>query len=322
MRPTLFKTVLVLAAALGCLYSVVGQTPTPRIVGYVELALKQGDLAGASALVAQYRRLNGDTPDALEALSWVARGQLATGDKTTAKQTAEEIKRIARTSLSTRNLDSEPHLPLALGAAYEVEAEILAQDGKRAEALQSLQAALKEWRTTSLADRLQKNINLLTLLGRPMPVLRETQWIGSKPPAPGPRRAKASLLFFWAHWCADCKAEAPIIARLAEEFEPKGLAIIAPTRFYGYTAEDENATPDAERAFIEKVFARYYAAIPNVRVPLDAGNFQRFGASTTPTIVLVDGAGKVRLYHPGVMDEASLRTAIEKLLADPRKISA
>ncbi len=219
-----------------------GQPPTPRIVGYVELALQHGDLASANALVAQYRRLNGDTPEALEALSWVARGELAAGNTAQAAKDADEIDRIARAALGVRKLDAEPHLPLALGAAYEVKAQLLYQAHKRPEAIQFLQSALRTWRGTSLADRLQKNINLLTLEGRPAPLIREAEWIGAKPIPESTWRGKVVLLFFWAHWCVDCKAEAPIIAHLAAQFEPKGLLVVAPTRLYGYTADDEHAS--------------------------------------------------------------------------------
>jgi thiol-disulfide isomerase/thioredoxin len=283
-------------------------------VAYAQLAVQQGDLADAKALVEQYRRLNGDTPEALEAFSWVARGEAAAGNLDQAVKDAKQIEHAAQAALATRKLDAEPHLPLALGAAYELEANVLTQQNKRAEALQLLRAGLVTWRGTSLVDRLQKNIHELTLQGRPMPLLRETAWIGRKPAAPNAWRGKPLLLFFWAHWCADCKAEGPIITQMAQEFGPKGLVVIAPTRLYGYTAEDENAPPAQEKAFIQRVFDAYYAGIPNVQVPLDGGNFGRFGASTTPTIVLVDRHGTVQLYHPGVMDEPSLRAAIERLI--------
>ena len=127
-------------------------------------------------------------------------------------------------------------------------------------------------------------------------------------------RGKVVMLFFWAHWCPDCKAEAPVLAKVAAEFEPKGLVVVAPTELYGYTPSDEHASPVAEKAFIVQVFDRFYASIPKVQVPLDSGNFQRFGASTTPTLVLVDRKGVVRLYHPGTMDEASLRAAVQSLI--------
>ena len=69
-----------------------------------------------------------------------------------------------------------------------------------------------------------------------------------------------------------------------------------------------------EAKFIERVFDRYYSAIPKLQVPLDTPNFQRFGVSTTPTLVLVSRAGLVKMYHPGVMDEASLKAAIEDVM--------
>jgi thiol-disulfide isomerase/thioredoxin len=294
-----------------------GQPIKPPIVASVQLALKAGDLATAEAVAAQYRRVNGDTPEALLALGWVARGELAAREVDRAQDTAAAIVKSAQVALAARSLDAEPQLPLALGTAYEVEAEVLFARGNRAAALQLLQSALRKWRETSLVDRLQKNINLMTLEGRPMPLLRETEWIGNKPMAPAAWRGKVVLLFFWAHWCADCKAEAPVMARLGAEMKPRGLVILAPTRRYGYTFDDDHAPAAKETPFITKVFEHYYGQIPLDGVPVDAGNFQRFGASTTPTIVLVDRRGIVRLYHPGVMTEEELRGAIEPLLGAP-----
>jgi thiol-disulfide isomerase/thioredoxin len=291
-----------------------GQPATPPIVANVLLALKGGDLPTAEALAAQYRRTNGDTPEALQALGWVARGELAAHEVDKAQESAAQIVKSAQVALAARSLDAEPYLPLALGTAYEVEAEVLFAQGKRAAALRLLQSALTQWRETSLADRLQKNINLMTLEGRPMPLLRETEWIGDKPAAPAVWRGKVLLLFFWAHWCADCKADAPVIAKLGEEMKARGLVVLAPTRRYGYTFDDDHAPPAKETPFIMKVFERYYKQVPVDGVPVDAGNFRRFGVSTTPTIVLVDRRGIVRLYHPGFMKEDELREAIEPLL--------
>jgi thiol-disulfide isomerase/thioredoxin len=292
-----------------------GQPPTPRIVLFVQAALQRGDLEQASALVGQYRKLNGDTPEALEALSWLARGQLAFGHLEEANKEAGEVERSATAALGTRSLDQEPHLPLALGAAYEIQADVLNAEHKKSEAVQLLETLMRRWHGTLIVSRLQKNLNLLTLEGKPMPPLKEPEWIGAKPTPVTALRGKVLLLFFWAHWCADCKADAPIIAKLAQEYRSQGLVVIAPTRLYGYTAEEERAAPATERPFVDKVYAHYYSGIPNAGVPLDSGNFERFGVSTTPTIVLADRRGIVRLYPPGAMDEKALRAAIEPLLA-------
>jgi thioredoxin-related protein len=52
-----------------------------------------------------------------------------------------------------------------------------------------------------------------------------------------------------------------------------------------------------------------------VPVPLSSANFETYGASTTPTVVLIDGAGVVRYYHPGAVTEAELAAKIRPLMA-------
>jgi thiol-disulfide isomerase/thioredoxin len=122
------------------------------------------------------------------------------------------------------------------------------------------------------------------------------------------------LLFFWAHWCSDCKAEVAIIANLKRTFARQGLVVIGPTRLYGYVAGGEDASPEKEKAYIEQVRKQYYAALSDMPVPLSAANFTAYGASTTPTLVLIDGAGKVRYYHPGAASEAELTARIRSVL--------
>ncbi len=264
----------------------------------------------------QWREDKGLTPSAVEAISWRARQDLMLGDLQKASAEADAVIHQSRQLLKgNNNLDSLPPVATAVGAAYEVQSAVLDQQGKKTEAIQLLRSAIRQWAGTSIVTRLQKNINLLTFVGKPMPALRETEWIGTTKPTPtSALRGKVLLLFFWAHWCPDCKAEAPVIARLAAEFESHGLVVIAPTQRYGYTPADEHATPAEEKNFIEEVFERFYAVIPGVQVPLSSENFRRFGASTTPTIVLVDRKGVVTLYHPGTIDETSLRAALAPLI--------
>jgi thiol-disulfide isomerase/thioredoxin len=276
-----------------------------QVVRYVEALVTRGDLADAQNLTARYRRQFGTTPEALAAMSWLARGELHGRQYEQAITDADEVERLVKQSLALRKLDADPYTPLALGAAYEVQAQALVALKRRSEALQLLHSAELEWRATSIAGRLQKNLLLLTLVGHPLPEIRG---------APNTWHGKPALFFFWAQWCADCKADAPVIAKIAAEFEPKGLVVIAPTRFYGYTAAQENVSETDEKRVIDQVFDRYYAIIPKAIVVLDASNFDRFGASTTPTIVLADNHGIVRLYHPGYMDEKSLTDALEAVV--------
>ena len=55
----------------------------------------------------------------------------------------------------------------------------------------------------------------------------------------------------------------------------------------------------------------YYSHVIQETAPISEANFVRYGVSTTPTLVLVDRAGVVRLYHPDVMTYAELRAAVE-----------
>src|SRR5207302_3379287 len=131
---------------------------------------------------------------------------------------AKQTKALILEQLKQRALDAEPHLPVALGAAFEVQAQALAARGKRTQAVSLLQSALQTYGKTSIRARLQKNLNLLALQGKPAPALRSDQFLGGKPPLLAQLKGSPVLLFFWAHWCGDCKAEAPIITQLRSEF--------------------------------------------------------------------------------------------------------
>src|SRR6202789_2010962 len=114
--------------------------------------------------------------------------------------------------------------------------------------------------------RLQKNLNLISFQGRPAPALHADQFLGSKPPTLSSLKGSPVLLFFWAHWCGDCKAEVPVIARLRQEFASEGLTVIGPTRLYGYAAQGADASPEQERAYIESVRSRYYGSLLDMPV--------------------------------------------------------
>ena len=166
----------------------------------------------------------------------------------------------------------------------------------------------------SIGERIQKNLNLLNLEGKPAPALDDLDWLGSKPPALAALRGHPVLLFFWAHWCSDCKAEVAILAEIERIYRPKGLVLIAPTRYYGYVAQGEDAPPVVEKKYIEAVRRQYYAALGDMPVPLSNANFLKYGSSTTPTLVLIDTNGVVRLYHPGNLSGLDLAARIQAVL--------
>jgi thiol-disulfide isomerase/thioredoxin len=284
------------------------------LVNNVRALIGLHNLAAADREARAYQSRIGATPELAAALSWLARGALDARNFDHADAYATEARNLALSFLKNRKLDQDPWLPTALGASIEVHAQAMAARGERPEAVAFLRDQLKLFAATSLAERIRKNINLLNLEGKPAPPLEAPEWLGPKPPSLASLRGHPVLLFFWAHWCPDCKAEVAILANLKKTFAPQGLVLVGPTRYYGYVAGGEDAPPAVEKRYIDQVRNQFYAALSDMPVPLSPANFVTYGASTTPTLVLVDGAGLVRYYHPGAASEAELTARIRAVL--------
>jgi thiol-disulfide isomerase/thioredoxin len=295
--------------------SFMARAQSSPIVAQIERSVAEGDTAGAKQILAQYRAAIGVTSDYLEALSWVGRGALAQKNFAAALDNAHEVRELALAQLKRRKLDADSSLPTALGASIEVEAQTMAAEGRRDEAVAFLRAELNRWRDTSIYPRIRKNLNLLTLTGKAAPALDVSHWIGERKPKTLAQYAgHPVLLFFWAHWCADCKVEVAAIRKIREEYGPRGLEVVAPTQHYGYIAGGQEAPPEVETNYIRDVFAKYYSRIGAVDVPVSEEDFRIYGVSTTPTVVLIDRHGVVRLYNPGRISYEQLAAKVQPLL--------
>lgn len=286
------------------------------LVNDVRTLVERHDLAGAERAARTYQSQSGATGELAAALSWMARGALADKQLDRADQYAAETRKVAVELLRTRQLDADPWLPTALGASIEVHAQVLVARGERWEAVTYLREQLGSWGMTSIGERIRKNLNVLSLEGKPAPPLETRDWVGSGRTTLAALGGHSVLLFFWAHWCPDCKTMAPMLASLMKTYGPEGLTLVAPTKLYGYAAGGEEAAPAAEKQYIERVRQQYYPALAGTPIPLSAANFLSYGASTTPTLVLIDAAGIVRFYHPGAASEAELSGRIRKILGN------
>jgi thiol-disulfide isomerase/thioredoxin len=282
------------------------------IIPDVRAAVAQGDFAKGEALIAAYRQEHGTTPEALEALSWLARGALAKHNLDKAEDYAAQTYGLCTAALKTRQMDAEPHLPIAIGAAIEVQAQAMAERGQRSGAVAFLEQQLAAYKPTSIRMRIQKNINLLTLEGKPAVALTAAEHLGPQTPS---LKGHPAVLFFWAHWCPDCKHMAPALGELEAAYRDKGLIVVGPTQYYGYTTRGESATPAQELAYIDSVRKQYYGMIANMSAPVSNDDFNAYGVSTTPTVVVVNREGIVTLYHPGQMTRAELEPYIQAVVA-------
>jgi thiol-disulfide isomerase/thioredoxin len=274
----------------------------------VRLKLSAGDLLSGEAAVEEYRKTKGVDADYLDAVGWLARGAALLGRYEKADVYVAELRREIR--------DEKPELVVPLGAAIEVEARLRAAREGRGAAVRFLETEAAHAKDVSLRSRIFKNVNLLTLEGNAAPPLSAADHIGADVPALSDLRGKAVLLFLWAHGCGDCKAQGPIVARVYEKLRARGLVLVAPTRYYGEDADwKSGATPEQEKALIEKDWTAF-TGLSGVPIPIDTESMVRYGVSATPTLVLIDRKGIVRLYTPTRMSEAELTRRVEEALAD------
>jgi thiol-disulfide isomerase/thioredoxin len=286
--------------------------PPKTIVQLVRDAIAENDFKKAEKLVLGDIAANGTTPIALEAFSWLGRGLVAAKRYDEAMTYAARAYEMVEEQLKTRKLDDEARLPIALGAAIEVQALALAGQGKRSEAIMTLQREIEQFKGTSIIMRLNKNMNLLSLEGQPAFPLVSSEWLGPKSSL-ADLKGKPVVLFLWAHWCGDCKTQGPILDALVTKYKSSGITVIAPTQRFGYAEKRRPVGAAEELKYIEQIRDQFYPWMKTVSVPVSDELYLTYGVSTTPTYVMIDRDGKVSSYLPGQPTSEQLEPLIKKI---------
>ena len=279
-----------------------------ELVRIVRLKLSAGDLASSAAAVEEYKKKSGVDAEYLDALGWLARGAEMLGQLDAAAEYVAELRREIR--------EEKADLLAPLGAAIEVEGKLRAVRQGRGSAISFLELEFSRAKDIGLRSRIRKNINALAIEGQSPREFSNAHFVGSAPARLADLKGKPVLLFLWAHWCGDCRAQAPTLSRIRQKYRGQGLVVMAPTRFYGTGEQNKPATPDEEKAHMAKVWAESYPGLEGVSIPIDTEAMVHYGVSATPTFVLIDRKGLVRFYSPTRLSEAELSRRIEAVLAE------
>ena len=236
------------------------------------------------------------------------RSALLLGDLDKARNHAADVRaRCDRKRAVADSLERDRDLETALGAAIEVEAQLIQRAKGEGPAAGYLRAEIpKIPGPVSLRSRLNKRLNILTMTGARAPDLAVEDRLGAAPPA---LDGQPTLLFLWAEWCGDCRAQAPSLARVRRRFEKDGVRVVALRRYY-----DADSLRGREKARVDSVWKADYADLAGVPVAFSTSSMERYGASSTPTFVFVDRAGIVRRYTPTRLTEAELDRTLASLV--------
>ena len=286
--------------------------PPPAMIDlrFIRMKISAGDLDSAESILEVHRAEKGEDGEYVLGVAWLARGAALLGDWASASRYAKAAHDIALSRLgSAPDWENQAEAQYALGTAIEVEAQVLAASGRKADAIRYLDENAKTWEKApyNLRARIWKRRNQLDLVGQKAPELRADDQVGTGFSGLEALRGRPVVLFFWWESCGDCKAEAAALRRIVAKYVPRGVSFVAPTRIYG-----EN--PGEEKAKIEKAWSEVYGSPATVTVPISDQAMVRYGVSATPTFVFVDRNGIVTAYLPYRMTDERLSSEIEKLL--------
>ena len=109
---------------------------------------------------------------------------------------------------------------------------------------------------------------------------------------------KVVILDFWATWCGPCAMQAPILDRIARK-HPDDVLVL------GINVGEEPSK--AKRYATQKGLSYPILADPSGTTQ------QAYGASTLPTIVLIDKKGRIKQVVRGLVREAALERVLRTI---------
>lgn len=168
----------------------------------------------------------------------------------------------------------------------------------------SLASQAPQW-VTDLGKAVDtRDVDPKSLLSKPAPALKATEWVGSKAQTLKSLKGRVVLLDFWATWCKPCIEMYPEMRTWATEFGPEGLVILGITNHSRQTS-----------AQVQRFFDRQKLPWP-VAIDPKNGTHIEYGVSPIPHTFLIDRNGVVRMEHRGGGDLTAIKTKLKELLSE------
>lgn len=283
----------------------------PSPVSGIRNKISAGDLLSAESILEVHREKYGEDGPWVNGLAWLARGALLMNERRKASGYAAQVRKAVDAKLARGDsLEKNHDLEIALGGAIEVEAQLLERDkGSRAAADFLVRELTRIPGPVALRSRLNKRLSMITLPGRPAAELQVDDFLGHQSSSLAALAGKPVVLFLWASWCGDCRAQAAALTRAQQRHASKGLQVVALTRYY-----DEPVDRLKEKARVDSAWKADYAGLASVPVIFSTTSMEHYGGSSTPTFVFIDRQGVVRGYTPTRLTDAELDRHLAAIL--------
>lgn len=155
----------------------------------------------------------------------------------------------------------------------------------------------------------------VALLGTQAPEISVKDWIQGEPATLETLRGRVVLLEFWATWCKPCREMFGKLKKLNEEYEKRGLEILALTRHY--FAYRGTADSQAEELELMRKTVEEHRLDFRVGVSDTERTQELYGATGMPMLCLIDRRGVVRYAHFGGGDDPKFNEILTLCLDEP-----
>jgi peroxiredoxin len=151
---------------------------------------------------------------------------------------------------------------------------------------------------------------------RSAPPIAASLWLNTSEPLSLERlRGRIVVLHAFQMLCPGCVAHSlPQAAEIQRAFDPRDLTVIT---LHSVFEHHDVMTPGALRAFAHEYRLWLPLAVDEPSVDsLLPRTMRAYGMQGTPTLVLIDGVGRIRAHHFGTVTDLELGVEIGQLLAE------